>query len=165
MSGADAVAEEASEAAGPTKKRRPKLLLIGAAVFALVALGAGAWFSGVLPRVLGTSKTAGASAPQPPVFLDLPEMVANLNSDPRRPRYIKIKARLEIPDKRDLAKVNAVMPQLQDLFQTYLREQRPEDLEGAIGTYRLREELIARADVAAAPAKISDVLFIEMLIQ
>jgi flagellar protein FliL len=165
MSGADAVAEEASDAAEPTKKPRPTLLLIGAAAFALVALGAGAWFSGMVPRVLGMSQTARVSRPQPPVFLDLPEMVANLNSDPRRPRYIKIKARLEIPDKQDLAKVSAAMPQLQDLFQTYLREQRPEDLEGAIGTYRLREELIARADVAAAPAKIDNVLFVEMLIQ
>ena len=38
------------------------------------------------------------------------------------------------------------MPRLQDLFQTYLREMRPEELRGSAGIYRLREELIARAD-------------------
>ena len=37
-----------------------------------------------------------------------------------------------------------------DLFQTYLREMRPDELRGSAGTYRLREELIARASLAAA---------------
>ena len=46
------------------------------------------------------------------------------------------------------------MPRLQDLFQTYLREMRPEELRGSAGTYRLREELIARANVAVAPARV-----------
>jgi flagellar FliL protein len=42
---------------------------------------------------------------------------------------------------------------------------RAEDLWGSMGTYRLREELIARADAAAAPARVADVLFVEMLVQ
>ena len=37
------------------------------------------------------------------------------------------------------------------MFQTYLREMRPEELRGSAGTYRLREELIARANVAVQP--------------
>ena len=57
------------------------------------------------------------------------------------------------------------MPRLQDLFQTYLREMRPEELRGSAGTWRLREELIARANLAAAPGHVVDVLFTEMLIQ
>ena len=42
---------------------------------------------------------------------------------------------------------------------------RPEELRGSAGTYRLREELIGRANVAVAPARVVDVLFTEMLIQ
>jgi len=61
--------------------------------------------------------------------------------------------------------VTAQMPRLLDLFQTYLREIRPDELHGSAGTYRLREELIARADIAAAPAKIVDILFTEILVQ
>ena len=38
-------------------------------------------------------------------------------------------------------------------------------LRGSAGTYRLREELIARANLAAAPARINDILFTQMLIQ
>lgn len=103
--------------------------------------------------------------PVPPSYIDLPELVANLNGNPQRPSYIKIVARLEVPKPDDVEKVRAVMPRLQDMMQTYMREMRPDELRGSAGTYRLREELIARANTAAAPAKVSDVLFTQMLIQ
>ena len=165
MSAAETAAEEIAEPVAPASAgKQRKLLLLAGVPLVLAVVGAGAWFSGVLPRALGWNKTTEKTA-GPPVFLDLPEMVANLNSDPRQPRYIKLKARLEMHDQSDLARATAVLPRLQDLFQTYLREQRPEDLQGAMGTYRLREELIARADVATAPARVDNVLFIEMLVQ
>ncbi len=65
----------------------------------------------------------------------------------------------------DKAAVAAAMPRILDLFQTYLRETRPEELRGSAGTYRLREELIGRASLAATPARIVDVLFTQVLIQ
>lgn len=92
-------------------------------------------------------------------------MIANLNSNPRRPSYVKLTARLELAKLDDVERVKAAMPRLLDLFQTYLREMRPEELRGSAGTYRLREELIGRANLAAAPAHISAVLFTQMLIQ
>ena len=61
--------------------------------------------------------------------------------------------------------VAASMPRLLDLFQTYLREMRPEELRGSAGTYRLREELIARANIALQPTRVVDVLFTELLVQ
>ena len=103
--------------------------------------------------------------PPPPVFLELPEMVANLNGNPRRPSYVKLRARVELARADDLPVAQAAMPRLQDLFQTYLREIRPEELRGSAGTYRLREELLARGNLAVAPARITDVLFTEMLVQ
>ena len=92
-------------------------------------------------------------------------MIANLDTDPTQPRYIKVKARIEVAAGADARAVQRLMPRIVDLFQTYLRELRPRDLQGAAGTYRLREELINRADVAVAPAKIRDVLFVEMIVQ
>jgi flagellar FliL protein len=62
-------------------------------------------------------------------------------------------------------KVKGAMPRLQDIFQTYLREMRPEELRGSAGTYRLREELLVRANAAVAPARVSDVLFTQLLVQ
>jgi flagellar FliL protein len=42
---------------------------------------------------------------------------------------------------------------------------RPEELRGSEGSYRLREELIDRASVAASPAHVTDVLFLELIIE
>jgi flagellar FliL protein len=106
-----------------------------------------------------------AIASTKPIYVDFPEMIANLNSGPRKQTFIKMKGKIEISKIDDGPALNAAMPRIVDLFQTYLREMSPDELRGAAGTYRLREELIARAGIAAAPAKIVDVLFSEMLIQ
>ena len=99
------------------------------------------------------------------MFVELPEIVANLNAPGRRATYVKLKARVELSKADDQAAFTAAQPRVVDLFQTYLREMRPEELRGSAGTYRLREELIARASLAAAPARVVDVLFSELLVQ
>jgi flagellar FliL protein len=173
--GADAAAEPAK----PGGRRR---LLLAVPVL-LAGTGAGLWFSGVLPSLLGlgnrgdahaatdghgaaTEGGHAAAAAKTPTFLEMPEMVANLNSVPgRRTSFVKLLARIELARPEDVATAQAGMPRLLDLFQTYLREMRPEELRGSAGTWRLREELIARANIAIAPARVTDVLFTELLIQ
>ena len=91
--------------------------------------------------------------------------MANLNAGPRRTSFVRLKARLELSSKSDEAAVQALQPRMQDLFQTYLRDMRPDELRGSAGTYRLREELIARANIALAPARVTEILFIELLVQ
>ena len=152
----------------PAKSGKKKLILIVAPLVLLLGAGAGLWFSGILPRLLGMKHEEPkeeAAKPAAPVYVDLPDIVANLNGDPRRPSYLKLQARLEVAKADDAEKVKQAMPRLLDLFQTYLREMRPDELRGSAGTYRLREELIARANVAVMPVRINDVLFTQMLIQ
>ncbi|HUB13902.1 MAG TPA: flagellar basal body-associated FliL family protein [Acetobacteraceae bacterium] len=163
---AEKTPETEGEAAPPPALGRRKLILL-AGPLGFAGLLAGLWFSGMLPRWLGLSHPPAAAVQAAPqaIFIDLPEMVANLNGNPRRPSYIKLVARIEVARPEDADRVRQAMPRLQDLFQTYLREMRPEELRGSAGVYRLREELIARADAAAAPARITDVLFTQMLIQ
>ncbi|MFL5254594.1 MAG: flagellar basal body-associated FliL family protein [Rhodopila sp.] len=159
---AEEVAEQPEKASG-----KRKLMILIAIPVALVLVAAGLWFSGVLPHLLGMDKPKEhAEEPAaPPSYVDVPEMIANLNSGTHRPSYVKMTVRVEVPRPDDVAKVKAAMPRLQDIMQTYLREMRPEELRGSAGTYRLREELLVRANVAVAPAKVSDVLFTQMLIQ
>jgi flagellar protein FliL len=161
--------DETAEA--PPKKAGKRKLIIMAAVPAVLLLtGGGLWFSGILPHLLGIGKQAEhgekeAARPVPPTYVELPEMVANLNSTAHKPSYVKLAAKVEVARPEDAEKVKAALPRLQDMMQTYLREMRPEELRGSAGTYRLREELLIRANVAVAPAKVSDVLFTQMLIQ
>ncbi|MGX9962781.1 flagellar basal body-associated FliL family protein [Roseomonas sp. F4] len=163
---------------GKAKGGKKKLLLILLPVILLLGAGAGLWFTGILPKMLGMggpseAELAAAAAPaesappprSPPAFVELPEIISNLNAPGRRPVFVRLRAKLEISKAEDAAAVTEAMPRLIDLFQTYLREVRPEELRGSAGTHRLREELMARATLAAAPARITDVLFMEMLIQ
>ena len=153
------------------KKGKAKLFLILGVV--LLAAGAGGWFSGLIPSLLGGGHAAqseaasGESKVEAPahIFMDLPDIVANLNAGGRRASFIKLRAKLELSRKEDLSIVQNAMPRVIDLFQSYLREVRPEELRGTAGTYRLREELISRVSIAAAPARVLDVLFVELLVQ
>jgi len=161
----------AAEGENPPKKKG-KLLLIAIPVL-LIGVGAGLWFSGIIPSLLGTKPKAAhidsskpaVAAVAPPVYVDVPEIISNLNVPGKRASYLKLHAKLEIASKTDEAAVSAAMPRIQDLFQTYLRDMRPEELRGSEGSYRLREELIDRATTAAAPAHVTDVLFVEMVIE
>jgi flagellar FliL protein len=160
-------------AEAPGKGSRKKLMLLALPLL-LVGAGAGLWFSGMLPygRSSGPAsegeRGGAASAAQPPrapVFLDTPEILTNLNVTGRRATFIRLRSKLELGSGDDAAAVQTAMPRLLDLFQTYLREMRPEELRGSQGTYRLREELRVRAGIAAHPAKVLDVLFVEMIVQ
>ena len=168
MAGSAAVAEDDAAGSGeaPPKGRRRLILL--AAPFLLAGTGAGLWFSGVLPDLLGLSAPAEPPAevkPEPALFA-MPDIIVNLNVPPgRRPSYLKLVARIEIADSRELPQMEAAVPRLRDLFTTYLRELRPEELRGSLGMHRLREELTARARVAVHPVQVTDVLFVEMLVQ
>ncbi len=178
---APAPAPEGGEEGRPAKKGgKKKLIILVAAVLLLGGGGAGAWFSGILPQMLGmgpppappqdpnATQTAAAPPPAvapPPVFLDMPDITANLNAPGRRGPLVRIRSRLELARPEDAAPMTAAMPRLLDLYATYLREMRPEELRGSAGTHRLREELIARANLVAAPARVVDVLFVEILVQ
>ena len=155
----------------PEKKAggKKKLVILIAVPVLLIGIGAGLWFSGIAPKLLGMKHDEAAAREAAksdvPVLVDLPDMIANLAGPPGKPYYIKLQARLEISKQEDADKVKQAMPRLQDMFQTYLREMRPEELRGSAGTYRLREELLGRANVALAPVRVTDVLFTQLLIQ
>ena len=170
-------AAPAGEGDAAPKKSKKKLLILVAIPLVLAGVLAGLWFGGILPPLLGMgpkdeAKSAAhpadqpaAEAAKPPSFVEVPEMIANLNNSGKRQSFVKLKARIEVAKADDQPIVQAAMPRILDLFQTYLREIRPEELRGSAGTWRLREELIARANIAVAPARVTDVLFVEMLIQ
>jgi flagellar FliL protein len=137
------------------------MIMAGAAVAVLGGGGAGAYFF-----FASHHETVDHAAPEPAVFVDMPEVLVNLASvGTDRTQYLKVRITLEVPDKIQAGQLTPVMPRVMDAFQTYLRELRPTDLDGSAGLYRLKEELTRRVNVAIAPSRINAVLFKEIIVQ
>jgi flagellar protein FliL len=159
---ADPEAEAGEAAPAPARRRRWVLL---AAPLLLGLAGAGLWFSGVLPHRLGLGAKSAAEESGPPITFAMPELVANLAGDDDIERYVKVDIRLVVANSAALGAVRARLPVLQDLFLTYLRDMHASELQSSFGTWRLREELLARAAVAVGPGRVTDILFTNLLIQ
>jgi flagellar FliL protein len=118
----------------------------------------------------GGAAAAGAGAPvikEGPdgvVFYTLPDIVVNMQTADGKSTFLKLKLTFELPDQDTADALTPNLPRLQDMFQTFLRELRPEDLNGSQGTYQLRVELLRRVNLVAAPAKVNAVLIEEMLV-
>lgn len=168
-----AVADEAMSApaeardGGKAKAGGKRKLMLPLLLALLLGGGGAAYMMGLPARLMGggAQKPAEAEAAPLPGSVDLPEIIANLNPGSKRTAFVKLKVKLELSNKADQPHVHEAEGRLLDLFQTYLRDMRPEELRGSAGIYRLREELISRANLAVAPARITDILFLEMLIQ
>lgn len=98
-------------------------------------------------------------------FYTLPDMVVNVQAADGRPTFLKLKLTLETHDADVAHTLQGEIPRLQDMFQGFLREVRPEELEGSAGTYQLRAEILRRVNLIAAPGKVDAVLIEEMLVQ
>ncbi len=171
----DQEGEQPAEEGGSGGKRlSPKklILFIVLPIVLVIAIGAGLYFSGVFDSMTGKKDEAkhGEMAsddakPGSGHYYDLPDLIVNLSDAGNKQRFLKLSISLEIAKKEDEVRLQTVMPRITDQFQTYLRELRVEDLRGSAGIYRLRQELLARVKVAAAPIKVNDILFREILVQ
>lgn len=145
----------------PTPAGKRKLFLILGAVVGIVLLGGGGWF---YKQHKGKGEaTQKQVVQQEPFFVDIPIIVSNLDNAAGHPVFVKITAKLQVQGAR-LTQVLDQMPQIQDIFQSYLHETTQADLSGN-GIYRLREALLGRIAVQLAPIDVRDLLFIEFLVQ
>ena len=93
-------------------------------------------------------------------------MLVNLVGMPgERVQYLKLRIVLEVKEEKQVEAIKPTLPRITDIFQTYLRELRPADLDGSGGLYRMREELTRRINAMIAPHRINAVLFKEVAVQ
>lgn len=178
---------------GSKKKLSPKMLIIiGAAALVVLGGGGAAGFILMKPKPEagaeghekpekkkkkekgGHDKKGGKEGeggagvvregPDGVLFYTLPDVVVNMQTGEGRPAFLKLKLTLEMPDQETVDALEPNMPRLQDMFQTFLRELRPEDLSGSQGSYQLRMEILRRVNLVIAPSKANAVLIEEMLI-
>ncbi len=176
---------------GPAKKKLPLKMIIIAGVAAVLVLGGGgtAAFIFLKPKPdeahgdkkaehgkKKEEKKKGEKGKEDPnaavitegpdgvLFYTMPNVVVNMQTADGRPTFLKLKLTLEVADQETADLLAPNMPRLQDMFQTFLRELRPEDLQGSQGSYQLRMEILRRVNLVIAPAKVNAVLIEEMLI-
>jgi flagellar FliL protein len=146
-------------------KSKFKLIIIAVVGLVLIGGGAVAWFF-LFGHHDGEEKHAEAPAAKPPAYVEVPDMLVNLVGAPgERVQYLKVKVVIEVKEEKQVEAIKPNMPRVTDIFQTYLRELRPSDINGSAGLFRLKEELTKRVNAAVAPIPVSAVLFKEIVVQ
>lgn len=187
---AEAAAVEGEEGAdgeetAPRFSKKKILLFVLLPLLVLLSGAGAAWKLGYLDNYLGHKKLDCAGVQEsdedyaacaeqlamesgmgaPGVFVSIPDMIVNLNSTSRTPRFLKVALKVELEDSKAEKSFETVMPRVIDQFQAYLRELRLEDLRGSSGMYRMKIELLSRVRAAAPEIRVRDVLFQEILVQ
>jgi flagellar FliL protein len=164
-----AATEGEVEGGEPPKKKLSgkKLIIIIVPILLLLGGGGAAYFLGFFgPKPDENAEVAPKEEPPPKTTIyAMPDVLVNLNTAPNaRGAFVKLTSTVEVVEE-DLVAFEESLPRIIDTLITYMRELRPEDLRGTAGLARLREELLARIKVSAAPSRVQDVLFREILVQ
>ncbi|MBN8530149.1 MAG: flagellar basal body-associated FliL family protein [Caulobacterales bacterium] len=106
-----------------------------------------------------------SEGPDGVTFYTLPDMTANVQAADGRPTFVKLKLTLEMQDAAVAEHLQTEAPRMRDMFQGFLRELRPEEMQGSAATFQLKAELLRRVNLIAAPGKVDAVLIEEMLVQ
>ncbi len=153
----DATAEVAKDA----PKKGKAGLLIGL-VLAVVAGGGGFAF---------TSGMLGGSAPEDPKPMMLSDGLAFVSVEPMTVavggpaarRYLRFRAELEVGEDYT-ADVEAMMPRVVDVLNTYLQSLEMEDIENPSSLLTLRSQMRRRVDLVVGGDRVHDLLIMEFVV-
>ncbi len=155
----DILTEPEQREASPSDGRR--VWLIAATVMLLlvaVVIGTYRWWQ--MP-----ASTSSASVRGKGVFVEAPAMVVNVRGADGRPHLLKLRFVLVASDDAAAAEAKASMPMLIDGFQSFVRELRPEDLDGSAAIFRIKEEMMIRAHAVLGADGVDDILIQDLIEQ
>lgn len=157
------LSEDDGADAAPTKRKlsgKVLVLYIALPLVVLIGGGVGAYMAGIFGG--GSEKQEHVAAI--PVFYDLPDFLVNLSGPPPQ-HFLKMKVTLQITDAEAAKRLDAELPRVLDAFQIFLRELRPDDIQGSAAMLRVKEELLRRINLAVQPPLATDILFKEVIVQ
>ncbi|WP_395328446.1 flagellar basal body-associated FliL family protein [Novosphingobium sp. BL-8H] len=176
----DVAPVDAAESDLSSKPPRKRMILIGAAV-AVLLVGGGAGYYGYTKFAGGGHESAsseggsgeggsgeGGSASAKAgksSYVEVPSMVVNLRGSDASARFLKLRVIIVAADESKADTVKEKLPVVLDSLQPFLRELRPEDLDGSAAVFRIKEEMLRRANQALGPGMVTDVLIQDLIQQ
>ncbi|MBC7583233.1 MAG: flagellar basal body-associated FliL family protein [Tardiphaga sp.] len=156
---------EADPEAPPRLGNKKRLIIAAVSLLLLVAAGVAAYLLLGKPHAAKAALAAAAEKDTPETFVDVPPMVINLRSTDGAARLIKLHLMLVPATAEQGPAVTARLPLIIDHFQPFLRELRPEDLAGSAAVFRIKEELLIRANDVTGTGTVKDILIQDLLQQ
>jgi flagellar FliL protein len=159
--------------ADEAKPSRKRLIVIGAAV-AVLLIGGGAGYYGYTQFAGGSSSESASSEDEggseaakagKSSYVEVPPLVVNLRGSDASARFLKLRFIIVAADDSKADKIKEKLPVVLDALQPFLRELRPDDLDGSAAVFRIKEEMLRRATQALGPGMVSDVLIQDLIQQ
>lgn len=98
-------------------------------------------------------------------YVTLPDFLINLREYDGKSGMMKLSLVLSIEPSAVKQIEGEFKPKIIDRYNHYLRNLTMNDVHGSVGMYRMRQELIARANQITDPHQVKDVLFQRILLQ
>jgi len=147
------------------KLAKHKLIVIAAVVIVLmVGTGAGLYFTGMLKT--HPVHEVNLALPEAAVFYEIPKVTVDISPSKGHPRpFIRLVMQAELQG--ETAKVAFIEREAQilDAMQTHLRSLTVEDLQGNVGSQRLRTDLLSIINNIIRPQAAISVLYKEIMIR
>ena len=160
---------------GAKAKRKKRTLIIAGAAGALALAGGGSAYALMgksHPKADAAAEASDAGEAEgghgdenTDKFVDVPAMVVNLRNADGGSHFIKLHFMLVPGAKVTPDALKGKLPLLLDSYQPFLRELRPEDLAGSAAVFRIKEELLVRADDTLGAGQVKDVLIQDLIQQ
>lgn len=144
-------------------------LLIVAVAFVIIATVGSAFTTYLIfrgsaaqtPQGQETTTTRKELGPTHP----LGEFTLNLLSSPNQRRYIRTEIVLETSNKKVVGELEKRMPQVRDEVITIIRARTAEDLSTQAGMESLRLDILKAMNALVSTGEVTDVFFIDLIIQ
>lgn len=151
-------------------KDRGKLMaLAGAAALLLAGVGGGAWWmlrdGGGERQAEASGAPAAAPADGSASYIEVPPIIVNLRSGDGQARFLKLRFIIVAADAGRVDSIKDRLPVVLDALQPFLRELRPDDLNGSAALFRIKEEMMARTAQALGAGTVRDVLIQDLVQQ
>ena len=155
--------EDIEELTDNTHTKRKKLMILLLPIVVVVGLSVGLYFAfnsgfdsnGANLNVVQYNKDSNEGAT---VFYDLPEIKVDVKGKERR-HQLRMKINIELSSVDDIMVVQAMSSRLTNAVLNHTVELYIEEIEGSTGLYWLKEELLYRFNLVAAPVKIKNLNF------